>query len=80
LNTHALDKPCDRAAGNIETLAAMLPSDLPDAVDPPVLFDDPMDIWAQSLVQSGHMFDIGGRAIRSELQIGSTCEHLVARR
>ena len=40
LNTHALHQPCDSAAGNMETLAAKLPPDLPHAVDPPFLFED----------------------------------------
>lgn len=52
LNMHALDQPGDRVAGDIKTLAAKLRPDLPGAVDPPVLFEDPMDPGTQSLISA----------------------------
>lgn len=50
LNTHALHQPPDRAAGDIEAFAAKLPPDLPDAVDPRVLFEHATNLGAQRLV------------------------------
>ena len=50
LNKHAFHQPRHRVSRDIEALAAKLPPDLPDALDPPVLFEDPKDLGAQSLV------------------------------
>lgn len=50
LNAHALHQACHRASRDIEAFTAKLPPDLPDAIDPPVLFEDPKNLRAQRLV------------------------------
>jgi hypothetical protein len=61
LNTNTLHEPRRRASGNIEAFAARLPPNLQDAVVPPVLFEDPKDLGAQSLVPA--------RTIRLQLRV-----------
>ena len=79
LNAHTLHQPCHRASGDIEALAAQLPPDLPDAVDPPVLFEYPQDLGAQGRVSTcpirqprwfsppRQMVIVGGRGDRQNL-------------
>lgn len=69
-NTHVLHEPRNCAARDIEALAAKLPPNFPNPMDPPVLFRAPEDLGAQRLVPAGtirppgQMFIIGGRGNR----------------
>ncbi|MDZ7907723.1 MAG: hypothetical protein U5N10_05625 [Gemmobacter sp.] len=56
---HALHQPCQRASRDIETHAAKLPPDLPDAIGPPVLFKHPKDIGAQRPIPAGRIWQPG---------------------
>ena len=59
LNTHALHQPGDRAAGDIEALAAQLVPDLAHAVDAPVLFENTADLGAQGFIEAGAVRQAG---------------------
>lgn len=39
-----------REPGGIEAISDKLSPDLPDAIDPPVLFEAPQNLWVQRLV------------------------------
>jgi hypothetical protein len=79
LNIHVLHQPRDRAAGDIEALAAQLVPDLAHAVDAPVLFEDTADLGAQGFIAAGtvrqaswisplrQMIIVGGRGDRQHV-------------
>jgi hypothetical protein len=50
LNIHVLHQPRDRAAGDVEALAAQLVPDLAHPIDAPVVFEDALDLGAQLFV------------------------------
>jgi hypothetical protein len=51
--------PACRAAGDVNTLPLQLPPDLPNAIDPPVLFENPPDLGPQCLVTPGTVRQTG---------------------
>ena len=53
LNIHVLHQPRDRAAGDVEALAAQLVPDLADARDLEVLLPDAFDLGPQGGITTG---------------------------
>jgi hypothetical protein len=51
--------PSCRAAGDVNTFPLQLPPELPNAIDPPVLFENPPDLGLQCLVTPGTVRQTG---------------------